>query len=80
MHPPWNGDYKFASRLGFATANVFADGVNVVVKPLRVRGALAMDFLNDRVLHNHVAYSPINSSGVQMTGGLYPERPESATF
>jgi len=44
MLPPWNRGDKFASRLGFTTANIFTDGVNVIVKPLRVCGAVAMDF------------------------------------
>ena len=72
MIPPWDRGGKFASRLDFATANVIADGVNVVVKALGVFSAVAVDFLNNRVFHNHTYDIPINSSGVQMTGSVYP--------
>ena len=63
---------KPAAGFGFATANIFADGVNVVVKPLGVICAVAVDCPNNRIFHNHASDIPINSSGVQMTGRAYP--------
>jgi hypothetical protein len=46
---------NFGSQRGFATANVLADGVNLVVKPLGVFRAVALDFLNHQVYSNHIS-------------------------
>lgn len=63
---------KFAFGFGLTTANIFADGANVIVKPLRVIRAVPVDFLNNRVFHNHASDTPINSSGAQITGRACP--------
>jgi hypothetical protein len=46
--------------------------VNIVVESFRVTRTLAVNFLNNRIFHNHASDTPINSSGVQITGRVYP--------
>jgi hypothetical protein len=58
MFHAWIFGGKFASRLDFGTANIFADGANVVVEPLGVICAMQVDFPNNRVFHNHASILP----------------------
>lgn len=49
---------KFATRLSFEAADVFADGMDVVVELFCVICAVTVDFLNNRVFHNHDTILP----------------------